>query len=49
MHAAFHVKEKSLHDACCSCGGDSTHGVMVLWGTGHEPALRPDWQRFTFA
>jgi hypothetical protein len=44
-HVVLHVKEKSLYDSCCSCGGDSSYGVM-----GHWPAAcsAPEQQRFTF-
>jgi hypothetical protein len=41
IHVVLNVKEKSLYDSCCSCGGDSAYGVMGHWpcmvlrGTGH--------------
>ena len=46
IHVALHVKEKSLYDSSCSRGAYSSYGAM---GTGHEPALGPKEQRFTFA
>lgn len=47
VRVVLHVKEKSLYGLCCSCGGDSSYGVMGHWPWACLPACSA-YERATF-